>query len=104
MLIRSFVLDFRNSALANALATHGHNVTVASVDEDEKPPEGVHYMHFEGIYDSEDHEELLKALFGRHSEMNPLKEPFVYDSLWYEKCKGKRVKISSRIEINLNYN
>lgn len=37
LLIRSFVFDFRNSALANALATRGHNVTVASVDEDEKP-------------------------------------------------------------------
>lgn len=69
-----------------------------------KSHEGVHYIHFEGIYDNEDHEILLKALFGMHLEMNPLKESFVYDSLWYEKCKGKRLKILSRIGMKLNYN
>lgn len=72
------------------MAARGHNITVASVDKDEKPPQGVHYIHFEGIYNNEEHEELLKTLFKMHSEMNPLTEPLVYDSLWYEKCKGKK--------------
>lgn len=91
-LIRPFDFDFRNSALANALAIRGHNVTITSLDRSDKPPEGVHYIHFEGIY-NERHQDLLKALFEMHSQMNPFTEPVRYDSLWYESCKGKELNI-----------
>lgn len=78
------------------MAIRGHNVTVASVDRSDEPPEGVHFIHFEGIY-NERHEDLLKALFEMHSQMNPFTEPVMYDSLWYESCKGKELNICNSL-------
>lgn len=40
----------RNSAYANGLAARGHNVTVIAADQDKNPPNGVHYIYMEGLY------------------------------------------------------
>lgn len=39
-----------NRALINGLAAHGHNITVASADVDNKAPASVHYYHMEKAY------------------------------------------------------
>lgn len=80
---------FRNSALINALAAQGHNVTVISPDIDKKPPKGVHYIHAEGIYSASGFTEKLKTLYEYTANMNPLTEPMNYDASWYETCKSK---------------
>lgn len=83
-----WILKHRNSALVNALAAKGHNVTVASLDKDDKPPKNVSYIYFEGIY-NENHRDLQKKLFNIWETMNPLTEPLNYDSYWYNSCKCK---------------
>lgn len=77
----------RNSALANALAAQGHNVTVASPDRDKNPPDGVHYIHFEGVYDGYV-KTLQKGVFDLQTRMHPLTETINYDNYWFETCKG----------------
>lgn len=79
----------RNSALANGLAARGHNVTVISPDVDENPPNGVHYIHLEGIYTGE-RIALAKNLYKLSSTMYPWLEPINYNNHWYASCKGKR--------------
>lgn len=64
---RSHRLLFRNSALVNALAEKGHNVTVLSVDTDPDPPKNVHYIHMEGVYDYM-YKEIFVDLVGLHNE------------------------------------
>ncbi|KAG4073664.1 hypothetical protein HA402_000888 [Bradysia odoriphaga] len=58
---------FRNSALVNALARNGHNLTVLSVDKDPNPPKNVHYIHMEGVYDYM-YKEIYVDLVGLHNE------------------------------------
>lgn len=82
-----FFFVYRNSALINGLAAHGHNVTVISPDRDEHPPKGVHYIYLEDIY--KDVRESAKTLFKVSSTMNPLTEPIHFNNVWYMVCKGK---------------
>lgn len=58
---------FRNSALVNALAEKGHNLTILSVDTDPDPPKNVHYIHMEGVYDYM-YKEIFVDLVGLHNE------------------------------------
>lgn len=53
----------RNSALTNALAAIGHNVTVISVDIDRKPPANVHYLLMDGVYPFMFSEDDKKSMF-----------------------------------------
>lgn len=53
----------RNSAFANGLAAHGHNVTVISADRDKNPPNGVHYIQMEGLYTNGLYDEIVKNAF-----------------------------------------
>lgn len=78
---------FRNSALANALAMEGHNITIASPDKDMKPPKGVHYIHFEGVY-SENYIEQRKNLFDSQQKMNPFTKSMNDYARHYDVCKG----------------
>lgn len=57
----------RNSALVNALAENGHNITVLSVDTDPDPPKNIHYIHMEGVYDYM-YKEIFVDLVGLHNE------------------------------------
>lgn len=57
----------RNSALVNALAEKGHNLTVLSVDADPQPPKNVHYIHMEGVYDYM-YKEIFVDLVSLHNE------------------------------------
>lgn len=52
----------RNSAFANGLAARGHNVTIISADRDKNPPNGVHYIQAEGLY-NEYYDETVKDAF-----------------------------------------
>lgn len=74
--------------MANNLAANGHNVTVISVDRDKNPPQGVHYIYLEGIYDEENLHDLLKQLFFIPETMDPLTEPINYNNEWSELCQS----------------
>lgn len=39
-----------NRALADGLAIRGHNITIASVDEDKNPHPNIHYVYMESAY------------------------------------------------------
>lgn len=41
-----------NKKLIKGLADKGHNITMVSVDNDEKPPPNVHYIFIEGVYET----------------------------------------------------
>lgn len=73
----------------NGLAGRGHNVTVISVDRDQNPPKGVHYIYLEGIYDDESLHDLQKQLFTVPETMNPITEPINYNNDWYASCLGR---------------
>lgn len=45
------ILICRTSRLVNALADHGHNVTVLTTNLDPNPPENVHYIYLEKVED-----------------------------------------------------
>lgn len=62
-------------------------MTVISVDQDENPPKGVHYIYLEGIYNDE-WRSLQKHLFVVTENMNPLWEPINYNNYWSADCKS----------------
>lgn len=90
---------FRNSALVNALAEKGHNVTVLSVDTDPDPPKNVHYIHMEGVYDYM-YKEIFVDLVGLHNEttMHSVLSLYAFGTV---SCIGKRVTLRLRYEITL---
>lgn len=61
------LLSIRNSALVNALAAKGHNLTILSVDKDPNPPKNVHYIQMEGVYEYM-YKEIHVDLVGLHNE------------------------------------
>lgn len=46
----------------NGLAARGHNVTILSPDRDKNPPNGVHYIKMEGLY-NKFYDEIVKTAF-----------------------------------------
>lgn len=52
----------RNSVYANGLAARGHNVTVVSADRHKNPPNDIHYIYMDGLY-NELYYESVKDVF-----------------------------------------
>lgn len=61
------MISIRNTALVDALAAKGHNLTILSVNYDPNPPANVHYIHMEGVYDYM-YKEMNLDLVGLHNE------------------------------------
>lgn len=72
---------------ANGLAARGHNVTVISLDRDENPPNGVHYIQTEGLYDGI-YKEFIQSAFVPH-ESHPLRWNVDVADYVALICKGK---------------
>lgn len=88
----------RNSALINALAARGHNVTVLSPDEDKNPPKGVHYIVIEGMY-TKKYQEIMNGLLTLKEEMNPLTEPYHLIDFEHSLCESK--SFSKHLTVNI---
>lgn len=71
---------------ANGLAARGHNVTILSADRDKNPPNGVHYIHIEGLY-NEMYLRLVKHAF-KQSQSNPIESIIEDTHRMPLKCKG----------------
>lgn len=84
--------------MADGLAARGHNVTVIAPDIVENPPQGVHYILLEGVY-NDDHRAHQKGLFNFNKLKNPIVEPINYYQHKYWSCKGKAIRLSSDIEL-----
>lgn len=91
----NFFLSFnRNSAFVNGLAARSHNITVISPDRDKNPPNGVHYIHMEGLY-NEFYDEIVKSAFVPH-ESNPFEMTIeFFDYYMTSICKGSMTLILS---------
>lgn len=75
----------------NGLAARGHNVTVISLDRDENPPNGVHYILAEGLYNGI-YEEFIKSAFIPH-ESNPFHWNVEIADFVALMCKGTHTTI-----------
>lgn len=86
----------RNSALVNALAKNGHNVTVLSVDKDPNPPKNVHYIHMEGVYDYM-YKEIYVDLVGLHNEttMHSVLSLYAFGTV---SCIGKNLSGKTKVK------
>lgn len=81
----------RNSVFANELAALGHNLTVISVDRDDAPPNGVHYIYMEGLYMyNEIYDKIVKNAFVPH-ETSPFGAITEYTDYMANICKGDRI-------------
>lgn len=76
----------RNSAYANGLAAHGHNVTVLSPDSDKNAPNGVHYIQMMGLY-NEYYDAYAKSVFVPR-EMNAYEISTEFFDFMEIICKG----------------
>lgn len=65
-----------NRELINSLATHGHNITVLAPDFDSNPPERVHYLRMDEIYNHKELFELLKGTFKIKASANYMSSTF----------------------------
>lgn len=84
--------EYRNSALTNGIAAHGHNVTVLSPDIDKNAPKGVHYINIEGLY-SEDYYKIIAGMISFRLHLNPLTAPKEFNDFFYQICSGKKWKV-----------
>lgn len=89
----------RNSALVNALAARGHNMTVLSVNKDPKPPKNVHYILMEGVYDYMYKEQQIDLV--ALANVSPLEGVNVLYAFAAESCTG--IKRAKGIQTLLNY-
>lgn len=76
----------RNTAYVNGLAARGHNVTVISVDRDKNPPNGVHYIRMDGLY-NELYDQMVKGAF-EQSESSPFESITSFSGYMASVCKG----------------
>ena len=79
----------RNRVLTNGLAARGHNLTVISGDLDKNPPNGVHYIHMDGLY-SEFYNEVVKSAF-LPPQSNVFEANIEFTDYMSFTCKGDRV-------------
>lgn len=90
------MINFRNGAIANALAARGHNITMITPVIDRNPPVGVHYIHIENLdevyygYNKKKVEKLSANPF-----VTSLKAHFAAETC----CISKNKRISGRIFI-----
>ncbi len=85
--------------LTNAIAAHGHNVTVISTDLDPNPPANVTYIHLDGVYEyMYEEEEVDLVSMGYMSPVEAI-EP-IYSFSWIS-CEG--IKRASGLQTLLNY-
>lgn len=76
----------RNSVFVNGLAARGHNVTVISADQEKSPPNGVHYIHMDGLYNKM-YDEIVKSAFQPH-ESNPIETSTLFNKYRLSQRKG----------------
>lgn len=76
---------FWNTAYVNGLAARGHNVTVISVDRDKNPPNGVHYIRMDGLY-NELYDQMVKGAF-EQSESSPFESITSFSGYMASVCK-----------------
>ncbi|KAJ6644162.1 UDP-glycosyltransferase UGT5 [Pseudolycoriella hygida] len=74
-----------NSAFTNGLAARGHNVTVISPDREKNPPNGVHYIQMNGLYDGI-YKETVKEYFTPY-EVSPFAKLQDFTGLMEAVCK-----------------
>lgn len=70
----------------NGLAARGHNVTVLSADRDKNAPNGVHYIHMEGLY-GEHYAAIVKDAFVPH-ESSPFEALDMFSGYMTASCEG----------------
>lgn len=90
---------YRNSAIANALAERGHNVTYFSPDKDKKPAQNVHNILIEKVYDGF-YQEFVKGMF-ENEYLPPYMEPYELNRFCIPICEGNSI---SKIKIFLHNN
>lgn len=78
----------RNSVFINGLAARGHNVTVISADQDENPPNSVHYIHMDGLYNKM-YDEIIKSAFKPHKS-NSIETSALFDEYRLSQRKGNQ--------------
>lgn len=77
----------RNSVFTNALAARGHNVTVISADREKNPPNGVHYIHMDGVYNKM-YDEIIKSAFRPPHESYSVETSFLFSKYRASQRKG----------------
>ncbi|KAJ6634327.1 UDP-glucosyltransferase 2, partial [Pseudolycoriella hygida] len=88
-----------NSALVNAIAARGHNVTVLSTNKDPQPPANVHYILLEGVYDFiYKNEELDLVSLGYLNAVESIEHIYTFST---SACEG--IKRSRGLQTLLNY-
>lgn len=88
----------RNSVFVNGLAARGHNLTVISPDRDKSPPNRVHYIHMDGLY-NEFYEEIVKSAFIPH-ETNAFQAIGEFIDYMAVTCEGERKVVSATDILN----
>lgn len=78
-----------NSAIVNALAARGHNVTYVSPDLDKNPPKNVHYIHMAEMY-NEAYYEFVENLIKDNGTVSPVLQPYFFTEYMLQACKGKK--------------
>lgn len=78
-----------NSAIVNALAARGHNVTYVSPDLDKNPPANVHYIHMAELY-NEAYYEFVESLINNDVQVSPIMQPKFFSEYTLQVCKGDK--------------
>lgn len=78
-----------NSAIVNALAARGHNITYMSPDLDKNPPKNVHYLHMDEMY-NEAYYAFVESLLKEDVKVSPLMQPIFFTEYTLQTCNGEK--------------
>lgn len=79
-----------NSAIVNALAANGHNVTYVSPNLEKNPPKNVHYIHMAELYNEAYHKFVEGLLNDDSPHGSPIMQPNLFTQYTLQTCTGDK--------------